>query len=311
MRKSICLLLFIISAFLMSCNKGIVTKLPSTIFPTSQISPTVTKTYSLIDSTPFVSATIEANIELQNLPTKISTNGGCKLPCVWNYVLGQTSRDEIDKEFLSYKANSPQNIQIGYDPHYCLLTMRYFNDDIENQVIFSCNENLKKINMFNFSAFSYTRDHQKELFGGVEFKKITAYYSISNILNIYGLPEKILIGTWKQDPILHAQYDPFITVLEYDKQGFIMQYISPAIYEDNIIKGCPQEGNIEMVAWDTSNPPDKNTRLDWLGGFGINSANYSLFQDIKQYHMQSNDEFLRIFQNPTNTDCVLIPNLNN
>jgi hypothetical protein len=236
----------------------------------------------------------------------LKDNGGCKLPCLWGIYPGKSPLIEVDRLFSLFGSYNTEEIQVGSDSFHI-----FYSNLFENRKIYSfriyCENNRNIINSISFFANSYTADHEKELFTDAQFINRIKYYSISNILTAYGVPEKVLIGAWKEDPITKASYDPFSVVLDYSAQGFFVEYISPVFFSGETWEGCPQEASISLVTWDKENVPSLEKRLDGAGGLGINSLNYDYFKEVQNITDISLEEFYQIFKNPDNTECLKTP----
>lgn len=234
----------------------------------------------------------------------IKTNGGCKFPCLWGLSPQYSTKKIALNEFRIFGQHKTNFFRTWSNQEYCFFIVNFLSDAVDNEFTISCYDQQEKIFLLGFSANSYSKNHEQEVFRDNNFLDISQYFSIANILTTYGIPDKILIGAWKEDPIRHAQYDPFILVLEYNSQGFIVQYVSPISYQNDIWIGCPQEGNIQLGTWNIKNPPPLEKKLSVLGGIGINSINYTYFKEIQFVTNMSKEEFYQIFKNPNNSECI-------
>ncbi len=238
----------------------------------------------------------------------IKSNGGCELPCVWGATPGQSDASVLIETMARFGVFETETYYTYHHIDWCSffaqIKLENTNDFLRLQI--GCDATANTIKIIGITLEAQSSDFVN-VFTDPDFKVLTHYYSISNILNTYGKPEEVLIGTWGEDPFLKATYTPFSVVLVYEQRGILFEYISPMIEVGSSFTGCPQEGRIRVVAWDPTSPPAFSEIADNSSSDGYNSLGFEYFKSLADATGISLDEFYRIYSSESNTECLLTP----
>jgi hypothetical protein len=208
--------------------------IPSTTTPTS--TPTFTPTFHLTTTPTFTYApTLPAEQVQENVFAMLKSNGGCKFPCWWGIIPGQTPWQKTD---ISLR-------QIGLNLTFDSIAKMFY--DIEWFV----GEESGVLNSYevyvNNGVVSFIKISSEGYDNNMAFKRIWKNVSPEFILANYGPPSRIWLQTYSEG----CEGGPCITMpywlwLFYDQRGFLISY-NGAVKFDAIYKFCPTfapDGNL-------------------------------------------------------------------
>jgi hypothetical protein len=223
----------------------------------------------------------------------IATNGGCKLPCIWDITPGDVSWSDIQAVFIPLKpvikSTTPAVLTQGSATHI--------------------------VNDSNFT-FEMAGTHDGV---GVRLTTIDGIVSIifigsestgeifriQKLLSVYGKPQEVFIHA-NQFP---GNGLPFQLVLYYSADHFMVHYELTVPVRNGLLIGCPQIVSPSIFSWssDENNFVDSTRIAQWvLGGFSSSS-------DLKPLNQVSNmdlDTFYQVFKDPKNVRCIESPESN-
>jgi hypothetical protein len=202
------------------------------ITATSVKTPTV-----VIISSPMNNKTIQVtkHIEPSKVPTLsetvskmkvkelIETNGGCKLPCIWGVVPGQ-STPNLAKDFLS---------SLGWNGKDFLKpqgSVFYSGKDIDDSLLldYAFFEDQNKVKIV---AFSYIDKRDP--------KAINTFYTIKNVLIALGVPSQIWLNIAVGGEVQTPDSTGFDLYLYFEKQVVLLKYGGLATKKGDYYYFCP------------------------------------------------------------------------
>ncbi len=258
----------------------------------------------------------------------LQNNGGCQLPCLLGLTPGG-SVEEVRKliEFFDKGASNVANEEDSLEVHNYLdsivrrgssssSALTFWSNRLMTQFnidFFSTDDN--KIEQINLSSGSWQLSGQNEnkvsaiVYGDKSYSELTDFFLLNRILNIYGVPQQILILPFPDDPghpSPPAHY-PFSFVLYYPDKGFLIEYSSSRDEQNGYYIGCPPESHIAVSVWDSDRVSTiEDVVKDFSNIYGINAAtinDYKLIQDVTSFDP---DSFYETFKAQTN-ECVQSP----
>ena len=283
--KHFALIILYLSA-LLGCSENIRTAPTSSSTPSLTFTATVTLTSSptvtLIPSTtwtpiPTISSE-EAPIVVAEL---LSSNAGCRLPCWWGIVPGQTRWEEA-KGLLFPLANS------------------IFENKLENSP-------LTHVEIFFSAPYPSTGKFrqeylvEKEIVKRIEIlpQQYSRYSQPKGLLEEFGNPDSIFLGGSNDSP------QSFQLILYYVSQGIFALYstkMHPA-QQQEILEVCFSENEIDYVDIYLWNPADSfSATLDF-----IFKQYYRPFHEIDFVTNLTTSEFYELFTSPSQTGCFKTP----
>jgi len=148
----------------------------------------------------------------------------------------------------------------------------------------------------------------KKLFGNLYYNELLRSFSLSQILNTFGNPEKVIIlpfPDYPHRPSPPAQY-PFNFVLFYPDLGFTIEYIAQRQEHNGDYIGCPtQSYAVNISAWDPSYSLTLAEAVKYFSNTdGINSENWVTYKPIQNITTLDIIHFADIFKDPTSQECV-------
>ncbi|MEJ5312579.1 MAG: hypothetical protein WHX52_22665 [Anaerolineae bacterium] len=260
----------------------------STVTPTLRaIHPTSTPT---VTPAPTLMAE-EQHILVSNM---LQDNGGCQLPCWWGFTPGQTSW-QMAKRFFDSWGKEAEQYHDAHTTNYTIylhnLDRKYFYRQIyyeeEGKIV------LIVINAGPTDGIGYT-------YGDPQFAEIWKPYMLPEILEVYGLPSQVFLGTGG------APWLPFDLLLFYPDKGFLVQY-SGVTEEGNsgLRQVCPHRVEIALYLWS----PRSYMNLEDVPSVVIAHADdekwgpYSLGKATGM----SIEQFYQIFVQPEHQTCLEVP----
>lgn len=316
MKKKILLIVLIIMASLVGCTGSqqvSITPLPSDY--SAQASPTLTTIPTI--ATPTATSTLT----LTTLPTLspeqaqavildwLENNGDCRLPCIWRLEPGETTtemrRDLLalfgqvqgDNFLISRRSEDRNPGAIGYayqsdSSHYLFVHLDFYEEGGRVKYL---------------SLFTDSTENDIRMFDDADYKRLTRYYSLSQILTNYGQPSDIYLATWPYDPFTKSDYEPFIIVLVYSELGFRVEYVFEAEKLDDKIIGCPANSVLTITTWQ----PKADISLQEIASIGIgyefNKSSFKYFKPIDEVTSMDIDKFYNSFIIQGEETCITTP----
>jgi hypothetical protein len=185
-------------------------------------------------TTPTPAPTMNSTQAVQRIEELLDTGSGCHLSCWWGVVPGTTSWSQAQN------ALAPIAVHIGdfsLDSHTHVYTAR-----LPSPV--------------DPSDFDYLTQNYLVEDGIVERIWIRAtnsgHFSIAEILNTYGLPDDVLVRTFRDQ---RQGFLPFYLVFWYPEHGFVAIYPSNGYFvgDGSVVEACWDAGP-ELTMWSPNNP---------------------------------------------------------
>jgi hypothetical protein len=221
-------------------------------------------------------------------------NGGCRLPCFWGFVPGQTNQETLDSFFYDfYNAGGP-NIQIPRGDSTIKISVHWNFDDDPQSATQSLWVTMTAEREIKLDDGKYDQN----VFDNPYFPQYISYYSLPNLLSNYGAPSKAYLGI---DLGREMGFDNlFHLYLDYFESGWGVHFIMPLRQEGDFYIGCPAQAFTVLSLW---SPEDIATAAENQAGldeFGI----YKPFEEVTNISLE---EFYERHRDPNNTQCLETP----
>jgi hypothetical protein len=220
----------------------------------------------------------------------LENNGGCRLPCWWGIVPGQTTWKEAHDLLMP----------IAFDYIYIESPGGFTKSPKSNSFIASLQFPASKEIFPYYPAYNFTVQD-----GIVEYIETTpgnvSAYRISSILNQYGQPEEVWIRTYANS--LDGDL-PFYIVMFYPNQGIVASYYPEAKERANNVNACPQETFISTLGlWE---PKHVMTFVEAGEVFRMDPEAWP-FKRLEEATGIDEKQFFETFKDPDSTKCLETP----
>lgn len=262
---------------------------------------------------------ISNNNRVQAMEQIIQENGGCKLPCVMGLTPRLSTNDDLDAFMSDFgktvhkaeKQTGDVDISIFNENGWGSVNLVFFknNLNVTVDVSYLSNEQELKQAKFTAQAIQLLDDgNAVKVYGASYYDEILKSFTLSNILETYGEPNQIYIRPYPDHqgyPSPPAQYT-FDFVLFYEKQGFLVEYISVRDEKGNYFVGCPSKSYVTQIStWDTKKPMSLNQSVTFLSNLdGISKNNVNFYKQIQAVTSQTVSDFYKTFSEPHTNECV-------
>jgi hypothetical protein len=175
----------------------------------------------------------------QTVVDLLKSNGGCKLPCWWGTVPGETRWNEVEQflnTFVTFIGQGQEGTFQEDDGfhHYTNYGAEFFIPDQEarGRVLYGVRDGI----IIDISVDP----------PGNEFS-----YQLYQLLSTYGEPREVYVFTYSNVP---SDVVPFRVLVRYPEQGIHAIYEYPAENDGNMISSCP-DSSAPSLHLDSSNQP--------------------------------------------------------
>lgn len=315
--------MLLLASFIGACRSPVIEKSVPTKVGTSSSSAndiSITSTPLLISEkpTPTFLPEISANNTKEILERYVRENGGCRLPCIMGLTSGLSENPEVNAfiQYFQQNAREAENLTDDINIWSYLegdqggVSLRFFEENKSVSIDLGFITNGGKVSQILFGGESYQHLEvgAKTQFGDPYFNSLLREFTLSNVLNVYGLPSQILIWPFPDSPgrpSPPAQYT-FSFVLLYTEKGFLAQYTSERKERDNYFVGCPTEPHsLDISAWDPKVHLDLMDAVKYFSNIdGINSQNASVFKALEDVTSLNIREFYEVFRATGTTECI-------
>jgi hypothetical protein len=274
-----------------------------TLQPTSTQSQTPTMTLSPIPTNAPTLTNDDAKILLTDL---LANNGNCLLPCLWGITPDHSLIQEAEMSLFRLGSISKfANI----NPGLSAFKADYIESDLtfvySIGFVFSKRDNI--VNRISFGANAQRNSDSgiESVYDSESFTEQISYYTLPNILSVYGKPDSVYIQAAARVSILGYPY-PFDVVVLYPNQGILIQYIALMEVSGDYVLGCMRNSfiNLELIPSGVVSTGDTDSLLQLVG---------QPWNDLKNYHKSIEDatsmtleEFYEAFRRPTD-QCIQTP----
>lgn len=274
-------------------------------------------TENISKSTPFPMVSQENADEI--LIQFIQNNGGCKLPCLFGVTVSESNQLDLEAliGYFQQSATQAQNMEIFTQVKDTKgsASLGFFMDKFFVRVGFGYtfkDEDLFHLSM-NTDSFEIIDEGEGEYnqltYESIYYANVMSFFTLSSVLNTYGNPSEILIRPFiAEDGDPSSTIYPFIIILIYQEQGFLIQYTSMRGEENGNFYSCPTKSLIDLSAW---NPSEQVTLEEVVKYFSksqtINENNTQRFKPIEEVTDLSIIDFSKIYLAPDTLDCITTP----
>ncbi len=267
------------------------TPLPSPLQATRTPTPSSARTQEIV--TPTVGPTLTADQEEALVLGMLQNNGGCRLPCWWGFMPGQTDW-QIVQGFLA----STGKAFTGYGDPYVTYEVSFKIPKHEitiDQAYVVRDEIIDTI----WVSMSMVRNNEA-VFGDPLFADDLQPYMLPRFLEFYGQPDKVLVKTFSSAP--EGGWVPFRLMLFYPRQGVLVIYQGPNERVDQKIRWCPSKTNIALWLWS----PERELALEDVAGMGPNltAEELSTYLSIEEATSMDIEAFYESFKDTGAQACL-------
>jgi hypothetical protein len=267
-----------------------------TITPSQTVAPTDIPTLSVENAN-------------QTLLSLLTSNAGCRLPCLWGITPGRSlSQNALTILWPLRSISELTQFEPGYgyiapiftEGDLFGLTTLVFLTEPNNEIIKYIS--LKTGSFRKFWSESFASGYSySEVFDIPAFGKIVAIYMLPGILSEYGRPDSVLILTYGGPPG-DFKYNYFEMVLLYSDQGILVHYTTQKRMVGNNILGCMANAHVELELVPSGNG---DSFMDLISSSSQDALPY--YKPVKELTSMSVDDFYQAFRQPTDK-CITIPN---
>lgn len=234
----------------------------------------------------------------------LNNNGNCHLPCFWGITPGKSVFEEAKSillplnnisDSLNFNSIGINNVSAVYKEKdlgvYLHLNFGVSEKNIVTWMFFGSRV-LRELNQGNY----------EEVFNHPLYNQMLRFYSMPNVLSVYGEPTSILLRTnSEQPPQIRGNFD---ILLAYPERGTVVHYNMPMYIDETKIAGCPENSTIELYLVDPSGILSSSELLKiYSDAFGNSSVGYKFIGEVNSLSVS---EFVQIFNEPSNK-CIETP----
>jgi hypothetical protein len=268
-----------------------------------------------VTSTPLSTMTVVPTLSVEDARKRfldlLSTNGSCRLPCLWGIAPGTSNYLEARNILIPLSSIAETAY---FDTPYPEddISPLYVEDDLRlNARVLYLYGSDGVISLITFRVLEeqVTTDSngnwisRQPIFGLPSFMERTEHYSLSHLLSEQGVPASVMIASSglsiNRDRSIRTRLAIF-----YPDQGIWAQYTT-LVNEKEVrssIISCPINAHIEMVLSPPGNPDSFFSLLDKTD-WGITKNSY---KPLEEATSMSVEEFYETFRNPTDR-CIETP----
>jgi hypothetical protein len=273
-----------------------------TLTPTATftIAPTHTPTPS---STPTAIPTLSIEDAHARLLELLADNGGCRLPCLWGIMPGETTYQEgqvLLAPFAGISNYTAFKSGIGNITPYIVL------DDL---IVYISVDILAKNNIvtqvhFSGAAYREMVDQRgvENIYDSTLFGEKLEPYMLSQILSEYGPPGSVMVSTWAEIPSPNLGTGYFKILLLYPDLGILAVYTTGMRIVGENVLGCPANAHVELKL----RPGGKVDEFYNSLGLFWEKEVPEYFKPLDEVTSMSVDSFYRTFRQPT-SQCLITP----
>jgi hypothetical protein len=315
MIKKVLPIIFIIAITITGCDgsqQSPITPLPdnsshNTTTPSTTPSIAVSTVTSM--ASPTAPPTLSPEQAQATILEWLENNRGCRFPCIWGLEPEETTVEMRRNLVASFGQVQGENFVISRrseDKNPGGIGYAYQSDSSHHLFIhldfYEEGGRIKYLSLFTDSTKNDIR-----IFDDADYKRLTHYYSLGQILINYGPPSDIYLATWPHDPFAKRDYEPFIIVLIYTELGFRVEYVFKAEKLDDQIIGCPADSVLTITTWQ----PKADISLQEIATIGIgyefNKVSYKFFKPIDEVTSMNIDDFYQSYAIEDATECITTP----
>ena len=243
----------------------------------------------------------------------LSTNNGCKLPCLWGIIPGISSTMQTEQLLIPLSpiyefeiiTPSPATFEINYSKSDTFLDLNLiyvYENDIVTHVFFEMDE--KRNGFTNDGEPTIT-----DVYNSDDFNDDIQPYLLSSILSEFGIPSSILIQTFNSESSMGRNISGgFEILLLYPEDGLLIKYTSQMRIDGDIVRGCPSDAHIEMELFPSGKDESYTDNLSKIGWNGIwpPPVTKPYWKPIEEVTEMSVEGFYQAFKEPT-SQCIETP----
>jgi hypothetical protein len=261
------------------------TPLPTSL-PTSTFTPTVIAALPVED----------AQAMLLKL---LSDNGGCRLPCLWGLMLGESTYQEAQATLLPLGTISELT---SFTPGTGAIFPVYNKGDsqIYTDVGFIVGSN----NIVNHIALN-VEAHRPLAQGGYEdvfdskfFGEKVVAYTLAHVLTEQGVPSSVMLATFG-GPLTRGGTGGFDILLLYPDQGILVNYKTQMHLIGANVRGCPTNAYVQTELYPPKQPDsffEGLKQTDW-------AVKMNWYKPLEEVTSMTVQEFYDTFREPTDK-CI-------
>ena len=259
--------------------------------------------------------------------TFVQENGGCNFPCLLGLSPKISKRQDVEflinqleKALPGSDAMGDQTDNLQFDGYSIERTVGgtlvFWYDRMRVQI--SLDYNFDSDNQLSFASFSISAyqhsgdipsDVAKTVYAGDYFSNFTEPFHLATIFSKYGPPTQILVHPQLDDPQFPKNYSyAFSTLVIYEDQGFVIQYLSPRSSSGMNFVGCLSNAQIGLVVWNVEQPITLSGAAGLITTIGgVSGQNLYKFMTIEEATGMTKEAFMEIVNSRSNEVCIQTP----
>ncbi|MDY0019332.1 MAG: hypothetical protein RBT47_04945 [Anaerolineae bacterium] len=290
--------IFVLLGLLVGCSVPVVptaTPTRALLSPTVTASPTMSlpSTSNPLPPTQPSVPTLTVDEEADLVQGLLRDNGGCRLPCWWNFTPSETSWHSAEVVFTSWGKRL-------WGPDDYQTTSYYVSFDIPSHNLNAGQNYFVKndiIELINIHAEPPSRNDEL-VYGDPQFVADWDAYLLPQMLSVYGQPENVFLSVAADVP-----WAPFDLLLFYPEQGILVRYEAPAEWGEGVFRMCQYKSDITLWLWSPQHSPDRGHITAWENRIG----EIVYFRSLEEATGTTVEEFYRIFSQPDGQLCLETP----
>lgn len=226
--------------------------------------------------------------------TLLADNAGCRLPCFWGFIPHQTSEQTLIAFFYQLYNLGGRDIEIEQNNSNLSIFVTWSSkgepgDSAQNLYI----------NIQDYRYINLGEGRMKQaVYDNPTFKQLTRYYSLSNLLSLYGPPKQAYIGIELGKEM--GFEDIFHLYLDYPESGWSVQFKMPLQKENRAFIGCPTQAFTSLSVHASE---DKTKASEDLENF----RKYIFTHPLPEVTSLTLETFHQQFKDTANTLCIQTP----
>ncbi len=283
--------------------------IPVTLYPTSTLktevgtptdsieataSPPLSPSFTPTPAVPLTATWVPAlsKTEAEDLAIELlRNNGGCRLPCFWGFIPGQTNQETLFSFFHGFYDVGGRSIKIPRGNSTIKIFVNWNSDNdpqLPAQTLWVTMNSEREVKLDDGK-------YDQNIFDNPYFRQYSQYYTLPNLLSIYGAPSKAYFGI---DLNREMGFDNLVYLyLDYFESGWGVQFIMPLRQEGDFYIGCPAQAFTFLSLWSPGNVAAAAENQADVDKFGI-------FKPLEEATNLSVEEFYQQFKGSDNLPCV-------
>lgn len=247
----------------------------------------------------------------------ITTNGNCRLPCIWGITPGETTTSQREKLLSSLPVYEGEDFYVTHSTFSWKgeqgsgwgFGMRIGEIELSAGLISYDRDSVVDVLSLNLTGWRRDQEAFEEVFGEAHYRDIFRYYTLPELLSAYGRPSHVLTMVVPADLFVLRQYEPMYVIVIYENRGVMVQYTMPYDLRGDRYVGCFDRSFIALVTWSPNEKEGISLQelSSYMPGEGIDKMSYDFFFPLSVTTDMGLMEFYRRFGGKGGDQCLELP----